>query len=1235
MKRFHRALPTLVCFFSCLLFYGHSEAAIDITAQPAANGNVIVSAGYGTNCDVSPYIAITASPGIGGCNGPGNCNNWGGWYVDGFFISAVDNVNNHLSSGQNFVTYWARGNGQDMPCNCVCQQGVQNAIVSVYVGNSCDSVNGACCTGRCSCTATKMGSSANYASGNLYDTLDIVSPHGGGLSASFSLSYNSLDFSVGRLGGKWTHNYNMRILPAGTSLLLIDGDGKRLFFADDGTGTGTYRPPQNAGDYSTITFPAGMYQLTKKEGTIYQFDSASGKLLSITDRNGNSITLAYNGSYLATITDQYGRSIGLSYDSLYRIASVTDFASGATLIGYDANGMLATVTDPAGNAWNYTYDSLGNMLSKTDPIGNVTTYTYDTQVRITSSTTPAGTKTIAYGTGNVATITERDGGAWTYTYDPTVSAAIAVTGPNNATTTSTYDANGNLLSKTDAKGNTTTYTYDSNGNMLTMTDALNNTTTYTYNQYGQMTSATDPQGNLTVYNFDSSGNLLSVTDPSGAKTIYQYDQRGNVVSTTSASGQTTTISYDSYGNRSAITDPAGAVTTYTYDISSNMLSQTDPAGNTTTFQYNALNQLVSVTDPLGNVTTYTYDAKGNRASVTDPRGKVTSYVYNYNNDPTKVTDPLGNVTTNTYTSTAGGGCTSCGAGSGDKLASVTDANNHTISYQYNLMGKLTNMTDQLGNSETYTYDLNDNLRTMTDRKGQTTAYTYDSLNRVTRVDYADGSYTTYTYDTTGKVTTITDSVSGTITYTYSTSTSGGPVGKVLSETTPLGSISYTYDAIGRRTSMTVLGQPVVNYSYDADSRLTGLSTIINGNASSFGIGYDTLGRRASLTLPNGVTSVYTFDNGSRLLNLQHLGPLTQVLESLSYTYDANGNRLSMNRSPLPLPLPQAASNTSYSAANQMLSFSDKNITYDADGNMASVTNSCGTTTYTWDARNRLVGINGFNPDCSQLAASFEYDALGRRIQKTINGLTIQYVYDGVDIIQEIENGQVTANYVRTLSIDEPLARIKSDGTVRYYQRDALGSVIALTDGTGAVQTTYTYDPFGNVTVTGETSDNPFQYTGRENDGTGLYYYRARYYSSELQRFISEDPIRFKGGINFYAYVKDNPTNYTDPTGKGGLCKVICYVTCPIICNFIAHRACNLCLMLPPPASFICFAGCLVGGNLACEYGCHKLCDSLCDDNKCSSSGSGGSGGPGTGGCGPGSVPIGGGMCYSDPGMGLQ
>ena len=328
--------------------------------------------------------------------------------------------------------------------------------------------------------------------------------------------------------------------------------------------------------------------------------------------------------------------------------------------------------------------------------------------------------------------------------------------------------------------------------------------------------------------------------------------------------------------------------------------------------------------------------------------------------------------------------------------------------------------------------------------------------------------------------------------------------------------------------------------YDAAGRLTGISVNhpLHG-LLNFDFIYDAVGRRTSLTYPNGVTTTYTYDSASRLLSLEHLSPLNQVLEKISYLYDRNRNRTAMDRLNITPKLPTPVVSATYNEANQMLTLQPEGDTewqmsYDENGNLTSVTNSCGTTTYTWDARNRLVSIEGYDENCNPLSTSFKYDALGRRIEKTINGKKIQYLYDGLDIIQEIENGMVTVNYVRTLNIDEPLARISSDGTIRYYHADALGSIIALTDETGQIRTQYNYSPFGETELIGDLSDNPFQYTGRENDNTGLYYYRARYYSPGLKRFVSEDPIGLLGGdVNYYVYVWNSPLRWIDPFGFFG------------------------------------------------------------------------------------------------------
>jgi len=149
------------------------------------------------------------------------------------------------------------------------------------------------------------------------------------------------------------------------------------------------------------------------------------------------------------------------------------------------------------------------------------------------------------------------------------------------------------------------------------------------------------------------------------------------------------------------------------------------------------------------------------------------------------------------------------------------------------------------------------------------------------------------------------------------------------------------------------------------------------------------------------------------------------------------------------------------------------------------------------------------------------------------GSTTNYLYDRANVVQELQAAAPTANLLTGLGIDEPFLRTDAAGA-RSFLADALGSTLGLTDSTGTLQTQYTYEPFGNTTASGLGSANPFQYTGRENDGTGLYFYRARYYSPTLQRFISEDPLDLGGGdLNLYAYVRNSPTNFTDSSGMIG------------------------------------------------------------------------------------------------------
>ncbi|MGH9972163.1 MAG: RHS repeat domain-containing protein, partial [Pyrinomonadaceae bacterium] len=320
------------------------------------------------------------------------------------------------------------------------------------------------------------------------------------------------------------------------------------------------------------------------------------------------------------------------------------------------------------------------------------------------------------------------------------------------------------------------------------------------------------------------------------------------------------------------------------------------------------------------------------------------------------------------------------------------------------------------------------------------------------------------------------------------------------------------------------------YQYDAASRLIQVAQA----GLVVGLGYDNANRRTSLTYPNGTNMSYSYDNASRVTAITHNGP-SGLMESLSYVYDAAGNRISLARTNGTATNLPTAVQAAYDAANEQVAFNSLPATFDANGNQTTSTDASGTTTYTWDARNRLVAQTG-----PGLSASFSYDALGRRIGKTINSVTTSYLYDGNDIVQEIGGSAVGASYVRSRKIDEPFVRQVSTGN-EYYHTDALGSSLALSNAAGATAVSYSYETFGKTTITG-TSSNSFQYTGRENDGTGLYFYRARYYNAQLQRFTTEDPTRLRGGFNFYSYAENNPVFFTDPLGFNKQPQRMCELT---------------------------------------------------------------------------------------------
>jgi RHS repeat-associated protein len=280
--------------------------------------------------------------------------------------------------------------------------------------------------------------------------------------------------------------------------------------------------------------------------------------------------------------------------------------------------------------------------------------------------------------------------------------------------------------------------------------------------------------------------------------------------------------------------------------------------------------------------------------------------------------------------------------------------------------------------------------------------------------------------------------------------------------------------------------------------------------------YDDAGNRQTRTdQRTGTSLAYGYDNIHQLLSAMQGATTTE-----SYTYDIVGNRLSS----------LGVSPYTYNSSNELTSLPTGSYTYDTNGNTKTKPDG---TQYTWNFDNQLTQV--VLPGTAG-TVNFKYDAFGRRIQKSFiqSGITTttNYLYDGPNLLEEVDqNGSVIARYTQG-GLDEPLTQLRS-GVTSYYEADGLGSITSLTDSSGTIAATYSYDSFGKMLSSTGSIINPYHYTARELDSeSGLYYYRARYFDQGNGRFLSEDPLRFKISANFYPYVGNRPTVHVDPTGRG-------------------------------------------------------------------------------------------------------
>jgi RHS repeat-associated protein len=553
----------------------------------------------------------------------------------------------------------------------------------------------------------------------------------------------------------------------------------------------------------------------------------------------------------------------------------------------------------------------------------------------------------------------------------------------------------------------------------------------------------------------------------------------------------------------------------------NARRQLQQFSNFTWYTYDSFGDLTEVEDPLDNLTANSYDTAGRLTQTTDPLMNTTVYQY----------DNLDHVTQRSVPGAAASpSITTYGYDNVYNMTSMVDPNNHSWTWKYGDRNRLAKVCDPNSNCTQFTYDNNSNVTQFSNASGTTDVFIYDKINRKVTEKWAYNSTTgttgikdAYTYDLGNRMTQVVDSVAGTTTRTYD-----GQDRILTDQQASNGTITYQYDLDERRTTMSGAG-PSVSYGYDNNGNLT---SEYNSYFGTVQIVVDLDNRRSSVQLPNSVTEAYSYDQDSHLTTITYTNGNDTQIGNLGYSYDADGRRTEVTGSFASLVLPNFGGNNSQSFAYNK-DGSSTATTNDDDGD---VTIDLGVS-YQYNGRAQVKQIA--NLSSPVFAENLTYDPFGRRVSNSLslNGgspLVTNYLYDGSNIAKE---SSVGAAYVMTgLAPDDRFARYSS-GVYQYYLTDAVGSVVALTDQNGVVQTQYTYGPFGQTTSTGTASDNPYQFAGREldpNGGNGIYYFRARYYDSlELNRFMERDPQGLSGGnyATLYAYVGNSPLNGTDPTGQ--------------------------------------------------------------------------------------------------------
>ncbi len=866
--------------------------------------------------------------------------------------------------------------------------------------------------------------------------------------------------------------------------------------ADSTTYDDVYRPAGTSSEYKpdfskTTQFNYGNVDASGHESLVTTITDSLGKVTRATrdalgrdtetiDGFGNSdpdLVLTHTQHYTSTgllwkAVDPLLRHTETEYDSAGRPVKVfqPDPATGLitgnspiTETEYDENGNVSAVIDPLGHRTDFDYDQRNRKWRTRQPAVTDATNPDSPVVSVRPTTTSAFD-----AAGNEIAVTDARGSTVRKFHDPASRVFKVRTNPQSGNPFTDVGASF-------AYDITTTTTYDKGGLAIAVEDGNGNITRNAYDGLRRLcATATKPSdGNppgLAESGFDPSA--YRSTNPATALVSYVHDDSGNIIGVTDGGGHETAFSYDGFNRKIATIWDPGTAAERTETSGFNALlhtSRTDGRGHITHYQYDALHRLADVihrpdTSGTGHVDNrhFTYDKGGKALSVTWP------------NDSASIRDT---------------------ASAFDKLDRLTSEISGGVTHTYPEYDKAGNRLrttyGRTGTTLVSAYDSLNRLATCEERaeastpSGRTTTYAYDLGGKVTRKTLPNGNATTTTHDKLGRTLFLIEK------------TSSNSLVSSFDYSQVVGSWPFSHDGVGNvlrcaeSHSLPGVVNRVVTNSYDHSNRL--VTETINPSgapAVTTTYGYDLADNRVAKTVGSAVTE-YQFGNGSNGANsnqLREYGPSGQAATH-GFTYDANGNR-----------------QTRVTAA--------------------------GTETYTWDEENRLTGLT--TPAGTY---HYTYDHRGRRIvrdESSAGGVLTGLSFSGGTSVQEANgSGTVQVELIRGSDwgggVGGILFTIRS-GQRSYHGYNSRGDVVSTTGGSGTATWQAAYEGFGTRTAEQGTNIERQRANTKEEDPTGLLNEGHRYRDLEAGVFISRDPLGFVDGPNVYTYVRQNPWSKFDPEG---------------------------------------------------------------------------------------------------------